>query len=62
MDERGIWFGDQNVILHIFSDEFCRRFKNDHNIDRSQAISLSYDITTLDNERRTCMAANEEIT
>lgn len=37
-------------------------FKKDHNISLSQAIALSCDITTLDNEQLTNMATDEEIT
>lgn len=50
MDEHGLWSKDQNVILQIFSNEFYRRFKKDPNAMPSKDISLSRDITSLDNE------------
>lgn len=57
MNEHGIWFEDQNVILHIFSNEFCRLLEKDHNIDHSTLCVITF----LDNERLTYMATDEEI-
>lgn len=32
MHDHGIWYEDQNVILQVFSNDFCMRFKKDSNV------------------------------
>lgn len=44
-----------------FSDEFCMRFKRDTNVNIHQAIPLSRDISTLDNEWLTREISDDEI-
>lgn len=51
MDEHGAWSEDQNAVLQIFPNEFCRHFKKYPNVDQSQAVSLSRDITSVSNGR-----------
>lgn len=61
MDQHAIWSEDQNTILRIFSNEFCRRFKRDLNVDPSQAVPLSRDIPVIDNEKLICEPTDDKI-
>lgn len=46
MDEYRIHFEDQHVSLHVFINEFNRRFKKEPGTRPYQAILFSRDITT----------------
>lgn len=60
MDEGKIWSEDQNVILEVFSDEFCKILKKDPNINIRQ-IPLPRDVSSLGNERLTRKVTYDEI-
>lgn len=52
---------DQNGILQTFSNDFCRRFKKTSNVCINQALSLSKDISTEDNDWLTKEMYEEEV-
>lgn len=61
LDQNGVWSNDQNFILHVFSREFCHRFKKDHQLLTQQVISLSKDIYDMDNLFLAKEASEEEV-
>lgn len=61
MDKHRIWSEDQHDILLLFVNEFSRRFIKDLNALPQQAIPLSRDILTPDNEWLTKEATEDEI-
>lgn len=50
MDEHGNWSEDQDAILHVFYNEFHKRSKKDSNVNTREAIPLSTDRSSLDND------------
>lgn len=61
MDGNGIYYEDQNGILQVFSNDFCRKLKKEPSISILQTIPLSRDISTLDNEWLTRSVTKDEV-
>lgn len=50
IDDYGTWSDNQSVTFQVFSNAFNRRLKNNPMVALQQAIPLTKDISSLDDE------------